>query len=358
MNMSDRKIRVKVLSRVSEKEWGRYFPNQDGIWGNCLFLFGTDERSYDWLVVYNDLPARAGERFTLNEEVLACPGSNTLLVTYEPSNVKVYGREYTSQFGHVLTSQEEWALPHPHRIYSQPALNWYYGVSPGRIINWQELKALKPDKPRLISTVCASKQHETKVHVQRNRLIEMLKPRLPELEIFGRGVRPVDDKAEAIDEFKYHIAVENFIGRHHWTEKLSDCFLGFALPIYAGCTNTEDYFPEESFMQIDITNTEESVDIINKEIRDNTYESRFPAILEARRRVLEEYNFFAVVARIIEDRHQTGNAANTTIRSRRAVLSNSVLTALNHVIFKSYVKARHFLKKNGQDLQEDQNNKF
>lgn len=339
--MSDKKIRVKVLSRVNISEWQRYFPGRDREWGNCRFIFDPQERNYDWLVVYNDLPSKNDERFPLNEELLACPADNTLLVTHEPSNVKVYGNSFTGQFGHVLTSQEEWALPHKGRIYSQPAYHWYYGVGPERIINWQELNTMRPVKSKQISTVCARKQHQTGIHVQRNRFIEQLKPELPALEIFGRGIRPVADKAEAIDDYHYHIAIENFLGRHHWTEKLADCFLGLALPVYAGCTNTADYFPEESFVPVDIFNIEESVEIIKKIIHDNEYQSRLPSILEARRRLLEEYNFIATVTRIIDQHHQTGNAANTIIRSRRSVLSKSPITTLNHVIFKTYVKLRH-----------------
>ena len=95
---------------------------------NCHFLFDPNERDYDWLVVYNDLPASQQERFSERQEVLACHPNNTLLVTREPASSKTYGRGFTAQFGHVLTSQEPWALPHPHRIYSQPALHWFYGL--------------------------------------------------------------------------------------------------------------------------------------------------------------------------------------------------------------------------------------
>ena len=70
------------------------------------FIFGPDARNYDWLVVYDDLPRFIG----MTEEPLACPPENTLLITSEPSGVKVYGRSFVRQFGHVLTSQEPIAL--------------------------------------------------------------------------------------------------------------------------------------------------------------------------------------------------------------------------------------------------------
>lgn len=341
--MPDRKIRVKLPTRISEHEWLRYFPGQVPESGNCRFLFSVEERNYDWLVVYNDFPPAGNERFSVNEEVLACPAANTLLITTEPSNIKTYGNTFTSQFGHVLTSQEEWALPHKNRIYSQPALHWFYGAGRGAFRNWREMHDSVPEKTRTLSTVCAAKKHMTRVHRRRNRFIDRLKSELPELDIYGRGIRPLDDKAEAIDDYYYHVAVENYMGRNHWTEKLADPYLGLALPIYAGCPNAADYFPQESFIPIDIYREDESIEVIKKVIRDDDYTTRLPAIIEARRRVLEEYNLFTVISGIIRERHQWGNAANTVLRSRRAVLSHSPRAALSNLTFKSYVMARHWL---------------
>ena len=42
---------------------------------------------------------------------------------------------------------------------------------------------------------------------------------LPELDIFGHGVNPMNDKAEALDPYRFHIAVENHVYDHHLTEK-------------------------------------------------------------------------------------------------------------------------------------------
>ena len=341
--MSSQKIRVKFIARIGEPEWLRYFPDQEPEWGDCRFLFAAAERDYDWLVVYNDIPPFADERFPVNEELLACPAANSLLITTEPSNIKTYGNRYTEQFGHVLTSQEAWALPHRDRIYSQPALHWFYGAGSNGFRSWREMHDYIPDKTRQLSTVCATKKHMTKFHIRRNRFIDRLKTELPELDIFGRGIRPMDDKAEAIDPYRYHLAVENYIGRHHWTEKLADAYLGLAFPLYAGCPNAADYFPEESFIPVNIFKQEESIENIRKFIHDDEYPSRLPALIEARRRVLEEYNIFAVISGIIKEHHQWGNAANTVLRSRRAVLTRSPLAAAGNLAFKSYVMARHRL---------------
>ena len=343
--MTNRKLRVKVLSRLPEIEWQRYFPGPEPEWGECRFLFDPAERHYDWLVVYNDIPPAGNERFSRNEELLASTANNSLLVTTEPSSIKTYGNKFTGQFGHVLTSQEEWALPHRHRIYSQPALHWFYGAGGSTPRTWREMHDANPVKSRSIATVCARKKHQTKTHIHRNQFVRNLKSEIPELEIYGRGVKPIADKAEAIDTYYHHLAIENHFASHHWTEKLADCYLGLALPFYAGCPNAVDYFPADSFVSIDIYQVEEAVASIRKTMQDKEYERRLPALREARRRVLEEYNFFAVISAIIAEHHQPGAAADILLRSRRAMLRHSPAAALSHFVTKLLIKVRDWIGK-------------
>ncbi len=315
-------IRVKLMSRMPEAELLRYFPGGMPYWGECEFVFDLDARDYDWLVVYDDLPPRAGERRSSRVEALACPRRHTLLVTTEPSSIKVYGRSYCAQFGHVLTSQEEWALPHPRRIHGQPALHWFYGAAPGAYRSIDAMRAHPPlAKSADLSTVCSSKRQGHTLHDRRFTFTWWFKGVMPELEIFGRGVRPMADKADALDTFRYHLAIENYRGAHHWTEKLADAFLGCTLPFYAGCPNAADYFPDESFIPIDLDRPEEAARVIRSAIASGEYEKRLPAIMEARRRVLEEYSLIATVSRIVGERHTEAAAAEPGARlySRRAL---------------------------------------
>lgn len=330
-------IKIKLLSKVSDDEWLRQLPDNQPAWGNCQFIFDRHVTDYDWLVVYNDLPASSGERFSISEELLACPRRHTLLITTEPSSIKTYGRGFTSQFGHILTSQEPWALPHPRRIYSQPALHWFYGLGKQHKIAFNTLLAAQPpDKQKIISTVCSSKKQRHTLHNRRYQFTQDLKKLLPELDIYGHGVRDMDDKAESLDDYQYHIAIENHIGPHHWTEKLSDAFLGFTLPFYYGCPNAVDYFPAESFIPIDVNDVQGSYEIITRSIENNEYQKRLPYILEARKRVLEQYNLFAVLAREINSLHNAGLSDEHPgmILSRRALRKKRPMTGLMDVFEK------------------------
>lgn len=325
-------IRVKFLARMSSREWLRQLPDNLNQWGNCEFIFDPQEKCYDWLVVYDDLPPREHERFSLREEKLTCPKQHTILVTTEPSSIKVYGNAYTAQFGSILTSQEAWALKHPQRIYSQPALHWFYGVGKHHEITYDTmLNTQALQKTRTLSTVCSNKKQKHTLHNKRYYFVQELQQRLKELDVFGHGVRDMDDKAEALDPYRYHIAIENHIGLHHWTEKLSDTFLGFTLPFYFGCPNAADYFPEQSFIPIDINNIDEACSIITTAIENDEYSKRLPYVIEARKRVLEQYNIFAVLHDEINKHHDSEDQTDkeNIIVSRRGLRKKHPLAALN-----------------------------
>ena len=132
--------------------------------------------------------------------------------------------------------------------------------------------------------------------------------------------------------------------RHHWTEKLSDPLLGHCLPLYHGCPNTLDYFPQESFIPINIHQLDESVERIQRALRDQEYAKRLPAIQEARRLILNEYALFPLVARLIEERHQLRGEqplSAHSIFSRRAVRRQQPLSAVRDAVDKTVLRLRH-----------------
>ena len=345
MNAGSARIRVKVLANLPVASWLHQLPGGQAAWGNCVFVFDRDARDYDWLVVYDDLPTRPGEPRKTTAEPLACAPAHTLLVTSEPASVKIYGNGFTRQFGAVLTSQPEWALPHPQRLFSQPALHWFYGVGSTHIESFDDMLRNPPTaKTQGISMVHSPKAMRHTLHYRRARFMHWLAGEMPELDLFGRQTaRPLDDKADCLRSYRYHVAVENYLGPHHWTEKLADAFLGLTLPFYAGCPNVEDYFPEDSFIRIDIRTPEAARETIRRALRDREYEKRLPALHEARRRVMFEYNFFAVMAGLIEARHQPGARPDpgAMLLSRRALRQSSLWVALRDVAGKLHGRLRY-----------------
>ena len=344
MGEIEQHIQVKLVFRSEQGTgcaWANQCPGNKPVWGKCEFTSDPFSTNYDWYVAIDDIP----KILPGHKEQLSCSQTNTILVTTEPSSVTRYGKAFSAQFAHLLTNQHEKVLPHPNAVRSQTGNLWFYGKS------YDDIKQTPPiPKSKLISTVCSSKQQAHTMHALRYQFTQALKKEIPDLEIFGHGVRFVEKKADAIDPYKFHLVVENHIAQNVWTEKLADTFLGYSVPIYCGCPNVLDYFPEESIVPIDINDFEGSLDTIRKTIfTEGEYERRLNAVKEARRLVMEEYNLPAMLNRIITAAPQPrGNKTNGKLYSRRFMRArypmdflrfavwrvNNFIKQLSHYVFK------------------------
>jgi len=125
-----------------------------------------------------------------------------------------------------------------------------------------------------------------------------------QIDIFGRGINEIEDKWDALIQYKYHVALENCSEADYWTEKLSDPFLAGCHPIYYGCPNIDDYFAPSSLTKIDINHPVKAVDMIQRCMENQTYEASKPIVWKAREKVLNQYNLFAVLNSHIIDFEQ------------------------------------------------------
>ena len=249
------------------------------------FVFDESAR-YDWLVVYDDFPADSGAKLSFVSQKINCDPRRTILLTYEPSSIKYYGHDFVRQFAHVLTSHDKNCLLHPNSHAMPPVGVWYYGA-------YEDVLNLPspPIKLHDVSVFYSGKTMSHSLHDLRHGFITgMMKRMGNDLSVFGKGYQFVAKKKEAIDTYRYHLAIENHQGSDHWTEKLSDCFLGYCMPIYAGCSNVSDYFPENSYIQIDLRCMDTAFDVIKTAISNRHYENNIRAIVEARNRVLTQYS--------------------------------------------------------------------
>lgn len=308
-----KETKVKLLHRSSlvneESVFKKQTKNEEAKWENCSFTFNPLEEDYDWLVIIDDISYIIPNR----TELLKCPKENTILVTTEPSTITRYGRAFSAQFHYLITNQNEKILPHKNAIRSQTGNVWFYGKNLDEIISVNHLK-----KTKKISTVCSDKQQGHTMHKLRYEFTKIMEEEIPELERFGRGFKWIEKKAEALDDYEFHVAIENHIAPDVWTEKLADAFLGFTVPIYCGCPNVYDYFPKDSLIQIDITDVEGSIKKIKEVIStEGEYERRLDAVKEARRRVIEEYNLLAMISNIVEHAEKKEFTAHQKIYSRR-----------------------------------------
>jgi len=280
-------LQVKLTTTSADWPLQRQTPGESGIWGNCQFLINQEVDSCDFWVVYDDLSERQETR---------CPPQNTLLITAEPPSVKTYPREFIRQFGTIVTCNRQ--IRAARVTYSQSSLPWHVGrrskghqnISFSK--NYDELAAMQSfEKKRLISVITSDKKF-TRGHRQRFELVNRLKQHFgPRLDVFGRGINEIEDKWDAIAGYRYHIALENCSYLDYWTEKLSDAYLAGAVPIYFGCPNVKEYFPERSVIPIS-SDFSEAVAVIEKTLNDDPYMDLLPEVLQARKLVLDTYNLF------------------------------------------------------------------
>ena len=222
---------------------------------------------------------------------------NTILMLSEPEDIVHFPQSYLDQFGMVFSCQE--SLHHRNVIYGPPALPWLVGVinKGGKTIfthSYDEFKNNKPEthKTKLISVITSNKAY-TKGHRQRIDFVRALKEYYGDkLDVFGRGFNTFDDKWDVLSPYKYHIAIENGSHSLYWTEKISDCFLANTFPIYYGCKNINDYFPNGGVQSIDIQDFNSTISIIDKTINSDTWENKQDTLSECKNLVLDKYNIF------------------------------------------------------------------
>lgn len=310
-------IKVKLSTDFPYEPIIRQTPGRRGIWGNCQFITDSQVHDCDFWVIYNGV---------MHHETAYCPPQNTILITGEPPSILDYPPAYAMQFSRVVTCHAN--IPHPRLILNQTGLCWHVGRVLININNRESRVNLDYDdfkrmhsfhKPKLMSVITSSKDF-TEGHHKRLNLVRRLKEYFgADIDVFGRGIREVDDKWDAVSPYKYHIALENSSYPHYWTEKLADAYLAGAYPIYYGCPNLEDYFPNGSYTRINVDDVEGTIRTIENCIREQRYEASQDKIMEARNLVLDKYNIFALIAELT--RQPTGGRKKIVVAAGQQVTS-------------------------------------
>ena len=62
------------------------------------------------------------------------------------------------------------------------------------------------------------------------------------VNLFGKSTNPIERKADALVTYAFSVAMENIVSPSYFTEKLIDCILTGAIPIYHGSRSVLNYF--------------------------------------------------------------------------------------------------------------------
>ena len=212
----------------------------------------------------------------------------------------------------------------PHAALTQSRFDLNEGLFKASYLNsfhfttwWVEktysfLKELEcPEKTKSVNTILSYKQ-KTYGHKLRHAFVTRMLQKYPgDIDVYGSFNLPSDhedvihnrypslDKYESSIDYHYQFVCENSQQENYFSEKIVDAFLCYNVPIYWGCPNIEDYFPEESFHTVDIGNHDAMDEIIeiSKTPPDKT---TMEAVAYARELILEKYNLWQALSDLIK----------------------------------------------------------
>lgn len=280
----------------------RQTANARGHWNDCRFYVNTPIEECDWWIVCHNTGLA-------QQETTLCDPAHIVYISLEPDD-SWYPIEFINQFSTLVLCDR--SIKHPNIIYKN-GLNWWVGMqvkygnlqkySPLCTLDYDKLSSLKTvNKTKDISIVCSNKTFWSG-HKKRLKFLDKLMshPISKHIDMFGGGIKNIDDKWDAIAPYKYHIALENTVLEDYWSEKLADSFLGYAYPIYYGCPNIFDYFQNDALQVIDLDNIDKTIQSIETLLNTDPYAKHIDAISSARIQVLNDYNIFQLMADICKE---------------------------------------------------------
>ena len=178
-------------------------------------------------------------------------------------------------FDYVLTFDEDLISKGQNYLYYPHGRCW--------INNYEDLK-----KENKVSIIASSKNF-TEGHQLRHKVIDKFK----DIEVFGYGYNPVENKEDSLSKYMYSITIENCRQPGYWTEKIVDCFATKTIPIFWGDDAVSDFFDPEGIIYF---NSQEELGEILEDIKVNG-----DAIFESKKAAVEKNFKLVETYRIPED---------------------------------------------------------
>jgi GR25 family glycosyltransferase involved in LPS biosynthesis/tetratricopeptide (TPR) repeat protein/GT2 family glycosyltransferase len=250
-----------------------------------------DDEQPDYWVVINEPPA---------SELTQLVRDRTVVFQMEPL---MWSETMRERWG-------TWAAPSPlsflqvrdHRRYRN-SCDWHVGAS------YAKLRTGPPPEKDRTMAACVSAKYFDPGHVRRIDFLRFLDGQEIDLDIYGdpangfqrwRSWTPPHDKRPALMPYRYYFDAENNSAPNYYTEKIVDCLLAETLCFYWGCPNLDSCFDPRAFIRLELEDFAADLARIREAIAGDEWSKRLPYIRQEKRRVLEDYQFFPTLARVID----------------------------------------------------------
>lgn len=290
-------INIKISTCAPDWPWKRQLPSNVSEWGVFRFHIDTDIEECDLWFVFESLTVPDKTR---------CSPERVVFITGEPDSIGKYSNSFLKQFSHVITGRND--ITHPKVIRMQQGQPWFVEK------NFDQLVSMPAPKKTKELCILTSSKNFTDGHRKRLEFVEAIKNNLGDkVDVYGRGIKEFDNKWNLLTQYKYTLVLENYLGNDFITEKLPDAWLAYCLPFYSGSTNVQNYFNENSYVQLDINDICQSLYVIEKALADDIYHNALTNITNARDSYLNDYQFFALIKCV------TRSLLATTIASKKMI---------------------------------------
>jgi hypothetical protein len=158
-----------------------------------------------------------------------------VFVQIEPTEIKDHSQldKIADKFDLILTWSKDTIAKYPQARFFDWGTTW---------VPVEDRKVW--DKTKNISII-ASEKNYLEGHKLRHLVINKFKDKL---DLFGRGYRFVENKADMLKDYRFSIIIENVRYENYFTEKIVDCIITGTVPIYWGCPNIKDFYNENGFI--------------------------------------------------------------------------------------------------------------
>jgi hypothetical protein len=225
----------------------------------------------------------------------------TILFRMEP-NMENDQRQWGEEWANPKT--EEFLFVGSHNLYLN---NFEWHLSK----NYEQLSTEIIEKDDALSNVLTtilSDKYLDKGHIKRVDFVKFLEKKGITVNVFGgnrflwknyKGSLPYHNKDDSLLPYKYSFNCENHSIKNYCTEKLIDGILSETLTFYSGCYNVKDYIDEKAFVYLELSNFEKDYQTIKTAIDEDWWSQRLPYIKEAKKKILNDLQFFPRLHKII-----------------------------------------------------------